>query len=672
VKAIAPKVFEKLAEVPHEPGVYEMKSASGRIIYIGKAKALRNRVSSYFHDPGPFDRRIAQMVSEIADFDYIITPSEIDALVLEATLIKQFKPRYNVSLKDDKTYPYVKLTVNEPYPRLFVTRRILTDGAKYYGPYSDVGSLRKTLRYIAGMFNIRTCSLDLDGHKFYPKPCLDYHLELCSGPCADLIPREEYVDVVKGALDFFNGKYDRVVGEFRKRMQEASVKQDYERAARFRDLYFAAERMLARQKVMLDSDTNYDLVGIARAPTVALAIVMPIRHGRMTGERTFTLSNKLDEGEQAVLTAFLELFYSNPDNVPPAIVIPAEMEDAPVYEEWLSRLRGSRVRLVVPRRGERAQLLKIATTNAAERLRLQVLRKAGEFVVTPAIAELQRVLGLDTPPRSVEGYDVSNISGTNAVASAVVFIDGRKATRDYRSFNIKTTDTPDDYTMIREALRRRFSRAATDPKWPPLPDVILIDGGHGHLAIALDAHREAVEEVRRRVEGREKEFDAGPGGLGENVSAYDQSERDSQAESVLDGLEKVTVISLSKGEETVFRLRGGKIVPLVLDRRSPALKLLQQVRDEAHRLCNVRHRRRRAKAMVRSELDALPGIGPERRKALVRHFKSVAALKEARVEDIAEVPGFGMKTAAKILVALNKATGEANGSGGAGGGNQLW
>jgi len=672
VKAVAPRVFEKLAEVPLEPGVYEMKNAAGRIIYVGKAKALRNRVSSYFHEPGPSDPRIAQMVSEIADFDYIITPTEIDALVLEATLIKQFKPRYNVSLKDDKTYPYVKLTVNEPYPRLFVTRRILSDGAKYYGPYSDVGSLRKTLRYIAGMFNIRTCSLDLDGKKFYPKPCLDYHLKLCSGPCADLIPREEYADVVKGALDFFNGKYDSVVDEFKRRMREASVKQDFERAARFRDLYFSAERMLARQKVMLDSDTNYDLVGIARAPTVALAIVMPIRQGRMTGDRTFTLSNKLDEDDQAVLTAFLELFYSNPENIPPAIVIPAELEDTPVYEEWLSRLRGTRVRLAVPRRGERAQLLKMATTNAAERLRLQVLRREGEFVVSPAQTDLQKAFALDVPPRRIEGYDISNISGTNAVASAVVFIDGRKAARDHRSFNIKTKDTPDDYTMIREALRRRFNRAVTDPKWPPLPDIILIDGGHGHLAIALDAHREAVEEVRRRVEGREKEFDAGPEGLGENVSAYDQSERDSQAEGVLDQLEKLTVVSLAKEKETVFRLRGGKIVPLVLDRRSPALKLLQQVRDEAHRFCNVRHRRRRAKAMVRSELDALPGIGPERRKALIKQFKSVAALKEARVEDIAEVPGFGMKSAARVVAALKKAAEQAdNGAEGDGGGNQL-
>ena len=647
--AVSGKIHAKLAELPQVPGVYQMKDERGRIIYIGKALNLKNRVSTYFHAGARRDRRIAGLVRRIADLDWIVVPTELDALMLESSLIRQFKPHYNTMLKDDKSYPYVKITVGEPFPRVTLTRRYLNDKAKYWGPLTSVRQVRSAVRFIASLFQLRTCKLELDGENFMPKPCLDFHLKLCSGPCAQFIERGEYRKLVGYAVDFFNGHYSRVQDELRRRMLECSEQRQYENAARYRDLITAVDKSFGRTRVVGKPGENLDVIGIAHSRDRACALIMPLRDGRLIGDRKYVLNHRLEDSEgHDVLSGFLKLHYANPLNVPPELVLPSEPEDAALIREWLGRLRwiahtdsavdqnaapspgeaaagdgdeAAKTRKVVftyPQRGHKRELLELATRNAEERLHTVLLGDHGDFVVTPGQQALAEHLGLDTPPGRIEGYDIANIQGKQATGAMVVFVGGRKASQEYRLFNIRLKDTPDDYAMLRETLSRRLRRLLTDPRWETDVDVIMIDGGKGQLSAVQGVFTELL-----------------------NSPDFSAAQRET--------LESIKLCSLAKQEETIIHYgEDGNFEEIKLPHTDEGLRLLVALRDEAHRYGNAQHQRLRDKAMKLSVLDMVPGLGPVRKAGLLNHFGSGKRIREATVEELTEVPGIARHTAEHI------------------------
>jgi len=649
---VAEKVAAKLALLPDGPGVYQMRDKRARVIYIGKALNLKNRVSSYFQPHSAYDPRIAHMVRQVRDLDWIVVPSELDALMLESSLVRQFQPYYNTMLKDDKSYPYVKITLNEPYPRVMLTRSYLADGAKYWGPMTNVHQVRGAVRFVAGLFTVRTCKLELDGERFFEKPCLDYHLKLCSAPCTNYIAREEYGRLVHLAVDFFNGHFGHVLGELRRRMRDNAEQQEYENAARYRDLIAAVERSFERTRVIGKPGENMDVLGVARSKDRACIMLMPVRDGRLVGDRRFILNHRLeDAADNDVLTGFLMLHYANPENIPPELVLPHVPEDAELLRQWMGKLRAKaspessvqspeseerastsedqfgsrrrtldsrRVAFTYPQRGQKAELLAIAQRNAEERLHTELAADKGDFVVTPGQRALAEHLGLAEWPRRVEGYDVAMLQGKQAAGALVVFIGGRKDSAEYRMFNIRGKDTPDDFAMLRETLSRRLLRLLVDPHWDRTVDLIMIDGGKGQLSSAKQVFDGLINDPR---------FDAG------------QRMK----------MEAIKLCSLAKQEELIYHYDDtGAVVELRLPPTDPGLRLLVAVRDEAHRFSNTQHTKLREKAMRISVLDTVPGLGESRSQALLRHFGSVKRLREAALEDLAAVPGIGPKLAALI------------------------
>lgn len=649
------RIDSKLKGLPDSPGVYQLKDKRGRVIYIGKALNLKNRVSTYFQAGARHDSRIAQLVTRIADLDWIVVPSELDALMLESSLIRQFKPYYNTMLKDDKSYPYVKITVNEPYPRVLLTRRYLNDKAKYWGPLTSVTQVRTAVRFIANLFQLRTCKLELDGKEFMQKPCLDYHLKLCSGPCANYISRAEYRTLVTSAVDFFNGHYGRVRDELAQRMAEASETRQYENAARYRDLLAAVEKSFGRTRVVGKPGENLDVIGLARSQDKACVLILPMRDGRLVGDRKYVLNHRLeDSAESDVLAGFIKLHYANPLNVPAEMVLPHEPQDADLLRQWLGRLRyaaerdvngaegetdrnkeasgatpakESPTRSIVftyPQRGHKRELLAIATRNAEERLHTVLLGDSGDFVVTPGQRALAEHLQLAEIPRRIEGYDIANIQGQQATGAMVVFSGGRKAPGEYRLFNIRLKDTPDDYAMLRETLSRRLTRLLTDPKWEAQVDLVLIDGGKGQLSCV----RQVIEEM-----------------LASPDYSADQRER----------LEAIKLCSLAKQEEKVYHYGDDSaFIELKLPPTDEGLRLLVAVRDEAHRYGNAQHQRLRDKMLKRGVLDTIPGLGPVKRSMLLTHFGSVKRIREATVEELAEVKGIATYLAEHIRRYLDR------------------
>jgi excinuclease ABC subunit C len=631
-------IAAKLAELPAGPGVYQMKDARGRIIYIGKAKSLKARVPTYFQDAARHDPRIAHLVRLIRDVDWIVVPTELDALMLESSLVRQFKPHYNTMLKDDKSYPYIKITTNEPYPRVMLTRRYLDDRAKYWGPLTSVHQVRSAVRFIGNLFQLRTCKLPLDGEQFMQKPCLDYHLKLCSAPCSDYISREEYGRLVGYAVDFFNGHYGRVEAELKRRMQECSELKQYENAARYRDLLAAVERSFSRTRVIGKPGENLDVIGVARSKDKACALIMPVRDGRLVGDRKYVLNHRLeDSAESDVLAGFLKLHYANPLNVPGELVLPHEPQDAQLLQQWLGRLRFSaqsngddngegtrRVVFTYPRRGHKRELLAIASRNAQERLHTVLLGDSRDYVITPGQRQLAEHLELAEPPRRVEGYDIANIQGRQATGSMVVFVGGRKAPQEYRLFNIRLKETPDDYAMLRETLRRRLVRLLSDPKWETDVDVIMVDGGKGQLSSARQVISELTDSPDFSADQRQK-------------------------------LEAITLCSLAKQDETVYHYADdGEVRELRPPHTDEGLRLLVALRNEAHRYGNAQHQRLRDKAMRLGVLDTIPGLGPMRRAALLSHFGSAKRIREATTEELMEVPGIARHLAEHIRRFLDR------------------
>ncbi|MBN1859483.1 excinuclease ABC subunit UvrC [Candidatus Bipolaricaulota bacterium] len=607
----------KLSSLPRTPGVYLMKDPSGAVIYVGKASVLRSRVRSYFQASAGKEARIRRLVDEIADFEVIRTKTEAEAFLLEDTLIKRHQPRFNVRLRDDKRYPYLKIT-NEPYPRVLIARRRREDRARYFGPYTNVKAMRSTLKLAQKLFPIRTCSLALPlGSP--RRPCLNYHIGRCLAPCAELVTPREYAQIVDGASLLFEGRVTGLIQRITAEMEEAASAKNYEKAARHRDQVLALRNTLERQAVALSDLKDRDAIGLYIDGSAACANVFQLRDGRLSGRIAFHL--RVPDGATTidVLPEFLSRFYSAAHAVPPEILLPAPMdEDATAaLSSWLTSKRGKKVRLHTPQRGEKRDVIRLAEENAryaykAERAAVTLQSKA-----TSALSELAEVLSLSTFPQRIEAYDISNIQGTEATGSMVVFINGRSRRDAYRRFKIQAGGHPDDYAMMAEVLRRRFRRGLkeiSDPtvsrgKFSELPDLVIVDGGKGQLNVA----RSVCSEL---------------------------------------DLEGIELLGLAKRHEEVFR--PARPLPLVLAKDGEALLLLRQIRDEAHRFAITYHRNLRRKRTLSSTLDAIPGIGPKRRSALLRRFGSLKGLSAASADEIALVPGISRDLADRIHAAVSQ------------------
>ena len=607
---------EKLDLLPMQPGVYIMRNSDGKVIYVGKAVNLRQRVRSYFQQSAQHDEKTRRLVGDVVDLEWIVTGSELEALVLENTLIKRYRPRYNVRLKDDKQYPYIKIHWQEPFPRVTMTRRVLQDGARYYGPFTSVWAVRETLNALRKVFPYATCDVEQERKK--GRACLYYHIGLCAGPCIGAVSREEYREMIAGLERFLEGDTEKVMEDLHQRMQQAANQLQFEMAARYRDQIHAAQQIVQRQRVVSGTDKDEDVIAIATDHKEACVQVFVIRHGKLIGRKTFFLDRGDGADQEEILASFLKQFYDAATYVPSQVLLPCDLDERRIIEQWLKHRRGESVQLRLPGSGQDEELLQLAMENAKEALRVMMAQwRSDKSRQAEAVSALQEALGLEHPPVRIEGYDISTLQGTNTVGSMVVFVQGTPSKKDYRRFHIRAVGRigePNDYAAMREMLERRFRRATGEGqdipgdkernKWRLLPDLIVIDGGKGQLGIALGV----IEEFNLR--------------------------------------EQIPAIGLAKKEELVFL--PDQEEPLRLSQTSSALRLLVHVRDEAHRFAVGYHRKLRQRSSMASQLDEIPGIGPRRRRALLKAFGSVEAIKEASVDDLAAVPGMN-RSVAKTL-----------------------
>lgn len=567
---------------------------------------MRDRVRSYFGSPRSLEGKVRQLVSRIADLKYVVTATPSEALVLEASLIKRHQPPFNVRLKDDKHYPYLRIDLNDLWPRVEISRRVLPDGARYFGPYASAGSVRKTLDLLKKLFPWRSCTKTITGTD--PRPCLDYYIHRCLGPCAGLCTPEEYRHVIQQTIKFLEGRTQEVAQELWRQMEEAAEALEFERAARLRDQIRSIERITERQAVDLGRIVDMDVFGLARHGKEACVFVFFVRRGNVAESDHFALDGTEDKPDGLVLQSFLSQFYHAASYIPESILLPTPIPEQDLVEEWLSQKRGERVTIAVPQ-GEREQaLVDRANENAREAMAaMRVRALTQKDVLQRALESLAEEIGLPTPPRRIECYDISNIQGAYAVGSMVVFIDGRPRPRDYRRFRIRETPGPNDYAMLQEVLRRRFRKAKEverDDSFGVLPDLVLVDGGKGQVSAAHDVLRDM-------------------------------------------GLGHIPLAGLAKRLEEIYLVDMSE--PITFPPDSPALHLLQRIRDEAHRFAITYHRRVRQKEEMVSALDSIPGIGPKRKKALLRKFGSIQAIKEATLDDIAATPGFTRSLARRLL-----------------------
>ena len=621
----ASRAAQLLAATPTKPGVYIMKDAQGTVLYVGKAVNLRSRLRSYFGSPGELTIKLMELMPRVADFEYIVTDSEAEALLLENNLIKRRQPRFNIRLKDDKNYPYIKIDLQEAFPRLDITRRVKDDGARYFGPFASASSMRKTMALLKRLFPYRSCTKAITGKD--DRPCLEYHIKRCVAPCVGYATKEEYGHVIDQVLLFLDGCQGKVLGELRHEMDLASKEMRYERAASLRDQIRAIERVAEEQKVVSLERDDQDVVAVAQADDEAWVEVFFIRHGKLTGRDHFILAGTRNEDPQTILGEFVKQYYPTTSHVPAEVLLQHEPPEINALKTLVSNRRGRPARLKVPQRGERKRLVSLVARNAKEGLDQQRVKwLADNEKVSAALDELQEQLSLPAPPGRIETYDISNIQGTNAVGSMVVFQDGRSQPSQYRRFKIRGVEGIDDYAMMQEMIRRRFGKLGREPErngapsgsgrssaakddkgWGILPDLVLIDGGKGHL--------NAVLEVMLEL-----------------------------------GLANVSLASVAKQEEEVFIPEMAE--PIVLPRNSQSLYLVQRMRDEAHRFAVTYHRALRSKQGVRSAMDDVAGIGPKRKKALLRQFGSVQAVRDAPVEAIAAVIGMTRSLAERVKSSL--------------------
>lgn len=589
-------VAQKLQHLPDSPGVYLWKDAGGDVLYVGKAKSLRSRVRSYFASDHPFSLKTQHLVRHIADLETIVVPTEAHALVLEANLIKEYHPKFNIALRDDKSYPYIKVTVNEPFPRMFVTRRVMNDGAKYFGPYTDVGAMRRSLNVVRRIFTVRSCNYDMP-REMPERPCLDYFIQRCKAPCVFKQTQAEYSAMIEEVTLFLEGRSDEVVRRVRERMEVAASSLDFERAAEMRDALHHLEKMEEPTVVLRVEGGDRDVVGYARDGDDAVVALLRIRDGKLLAREHRFMENVDSEEDGDVLRLFLAGTYVAMPERAPELLLPFDFPDRELLEESLPGEH-----LHVPQRGVRRELVELAEQNARHLLEeLKLSSAESEVRAGEPVYELARELSLHKLPRTMVCFDISTTQGTDTVGSCVFFENGRAKRGEYRKFKVKTVVGTDDFASMHEVVTRYFNRRKADEK--PLPDLVVIDGGKGQLS-AAHAALESIE-------------------LGE-----------------------LPLVSLAKREEEIFVW--GRAEPLRLSRRSPALKLLQRIRDEAHRFAVTFNRKRRSMRTVTSELLSIPGVGPVKRRQLIQVFGSVQGVRDAALDDIAALPGFTKVSAQRL------------------------
>ncbi len=608
-----------------------MRDAEQNVIYVGKAASLRSRMRSYFGSPTSMEPKTRALSEAIADFEYVVTHTEQEAMHLEAELVKRHQPLFNIRLKDDKHYPYLKIDLADPWPRVYITRRVLKDGGRYFGPFANAGSVRRTLDLVNKLFPWRSCTKTITGTD--PRPCLDYYIQRCIAPCTSYCTKEEYDEVIRQVTLFLEGRTDEVVRDLKAEMSTASAALEYERAARVRDQLLAIERVTERQTVASTKPADEDVFGLARGDTDAVVQVLFIRGTRMIGADSFTMEGTKDESDADIVASFIKQFYESATYVPRTVIVPAALPEQTLIEEMLTGRRGTRVEVLVPQRGEKRGLVQLAAKNAQESMdmaRVKWLADSGKR--DAALDELQEALDLPAKPARIECYDISNIQGTSSVGSMVVFVNGHPRPQEYRRFRIKTVEGANDFASMAEVLRRRFhrareqvlrdtgadapevesaaektSRSRRDESFAALPDLVIIDGGKGQLSAVLDVMRDM-------------------------------------------GVKQIPTVGLAKQHEEIYVQDVSE--PVVLPRTSQALYLVQRIRDEAHRFAITYHRGVRKKAGFQSALDTIPGIGPKRKKALLKKFGSVRGIREATVEEVAATVGFTQKLAADVKGAL--------------------
>ena len=609
---MAASLFERrLLAAPDRPGVYIMKDARGNVLYVGKASVLSNRLRTYFGSPSNLPNKTRRMLGQLDDFECIVTDTEAEALILENTLIKRHRPRYNARLKDDKTYPYLKIALNEEFPRVYITRRVANDGARYFGPFATAGTVRKTMDLVKRLFPYRSCTKNITGKD--PRPCLEFFINRCVAPCTGYATKEDYDEVIRQVVLFMEGDTEAVTQDLQDNMQKASDSLEFERAAVLRDRMRSVERVAEEQRIKVDANpvSDMDLIALAQENQETWVEVFFVRHNKLVGRDHFFMEGAQEDDPGLVIGQFIKQFYQSASEIPPRILVQHAVEEEELIREWLQGLRGKSVRIALPMRGQHKKLIDLVAENARQGLnqyRVRWLDKTD--IIQGAMSELREELSLPTDLRRMECYDISHIQGTNTVGSMVVFEDGAPKPAHYRRFRVKSVEGVDDFESMREVLRRRFNRMAevrakqkqqdndgtrpSDETWGIFPDLVLIDGGKGQLSAALEVLLEM-------------------------------------------GLDNVPLASLAKENEWLYVPHTPE--PIILPRDSQALYLVQRIRDEAHRFAITYHRNLRSKSSLRSPIDSVNGIGPKRKRMLMRKFGSLGGIKQASVDEIAAVPG---------------------------------
>lgn len=610
-------IDEELKKLPAKPGVYIMHDEQDTILYVGKAVNLRNRVRSYFRENIGRGPQIDKMVSLIARFEYIVTDSELEALILENNLIKEHLPKYNTLLKDDKTYPYIKVTVGEAYPRILFVREMKKDKARYFGPYTSAGAVKDTIELLNKLYKLRTCNRSLPKDIGEGRPCLNYHIGQCSAPCQNLVSREEYREQVEKALNFLNGNYQPILKELQGKMRDAAEKMEFEEAAKYRDLFNSVKSVSQKQKISDSVGEDRDIIALAEDDRDAVVQVFFVRDGRLIGREHFYMTHIEGQKKPRILQEFVKQFYAGTPFIPREIMLQYEVEEQTLIEQWLTEKKEGRVKLIVPKIGTREKLVELAAQNASLVLSKDKERIAREESrTTGAVKEIADLLGLPGIVR-MEAFDISNISGFANVGSMVVFEKGKPKRSDYRKFRIQSVAGPDDYACMREVLTRRFRHGMEEQSrlkeqdldnslgsFTRFPDVLMMDGGRGQVNIALSV----LEELNIHI----------------------------------------PVCGMVKDDNHRTRGLYYNNVELPIDSRSEGFKLITRIQDEAHRFAIEYHRSLRSKSQVKSVLDEIPGVGPARRKALMRHFKSIEDVKNATVEELCRVPEIPVNVAEQI------------------------
>lgn len=599
-------IEEELKKLPASPGVYLMHDANDVIIYVGKAVILRNRVRSYFRTSTKKTLKIQQMVKQIAWFEYVVTDSELEALVLENNLIKEHQPKYNTLLKDDKTYPFIKVTVDEDYPRIIMTRKVAKDSAKYFGPYISSEAIRDTIEVLRKLYKIRTCNGGLN--KEEASACLYYHLNQCEAPCLRAISKEDYREKINKALEFLSGNYKPILDYLQSRMMECSEDMNYEKAAEYRDLLGSVKHIAQKQKITDTAGENRDVIGIAISDESVIIQVFFVRGGKLIGREHYYMKEARDEGKEDILSAFMMQYYSGTPFIPKEIILPFEPSQLDMITQWLCEAKGSKVSVIVPQKGKKEKLLELAMENAKLLMEKDLEKIRHNYAKTQgAVSEIEALLSIKNINR-IEAFDISHISGFESVGSMVVYEGGKPKTNDYRKFKIESVSGPDDYASMEEVLTRRFEHGLRKDEnnngFSDFPDVIFMDGGKGQVNVA----KQVLEKLK------------------------------------LD----IPVCGMVKDDNHRTRGLYFNNVEIPIDRSSEAFKLITRIQDEAHRFAITFHRGLRSKKQVHSVLDDIPGVGTVRRKALMKHFESLEDVKSASVDDLAKIPGFN-EAAAKAV-----------------------